>query len=124
MTFFNKELVGKTVFLLPDGNAARGIPDNKLAEHAREAVVTSVKRVKISLELVNEGRTLDGFTFREAVRPKISNDCNSGYYVFSSREEMLLYLKGIEIRARLRDGYNKITDQQAAQIAELLGWDV
>lgn len=124
MTLFNKDLLGKTVFLLPYGNAAWGIPGNKLVDHAQEAVVTSIKRVKISLEIVDKKRILDGYNFREDVQPKISNDCNSGYYVFSSREEMILYMKAIDIRDRLRDNYNKITDQQAIEIANLLGWDV
>jgi hypothetical protein len=124
MSIFSKELIGKTVVLMPKGNAVKrgaGSP----VEQTFEAVVSDLKRVNVTFTRL-DGHLVGKFKMNDARRNYVNDDYNSGYFVFSNWEEFHTYRKSEATKTRLADaikGYGaSISPEQYIQIAELLGW--
>jgi hypothetical protein len=126
MSIFSKDLIGKTVVLMPKGNAVkRGDGAGSPAEQTFEAVVTDVKRVNITFARL-DGIRVGQFKMNEGHRHLVEDASNSGYYVYSNWVEFHTYRKSEAVKSRLAEsvkGYGaSISPEQYIQIAELLGW--
>ena len=79
-----KHLVGKTVYLWPTGNNVSRSRGAKIADQIKTAEVVKVARVNLTIKI--NGRD---WSYRySAERMTISGDCNSGYMVYESMQDL------------------------------------
>ena len=113
-----KKLEGKTIYLRPSGNAARGDAKNRISM----AVVDKVARVFVTV-------TIDGGR-SQRLRIKdnyLDGGYNSGYEFFKSRDELedKIFVEQmadkISAKYRYRSDYAKLDRDTITKVAVLLG---
>lgn len=129
----NKELVGKTIVLLPEHNAIERGKD--LYGQAFEVEITAMRGKKLTYVRKAPPPEFLGIrsdypvdvSFKNEPKPVVFSSELRSWAVFESWEAFNTYKTARLTRARLIDALTyknpQVTDESLKQIAELLGWN-